>query len=386
MKQIPTFNYEYFFSQSIDLLCVIGPDASIKNANSAWCDTFGYSLEELIGKNCYEFLHPDDLNASRDITIEARDRQVQILNYINRFRHKNGEYRFLEWQCQPSGNNTYCTVRDITDLKIAEEKLQQEQNRLQAIINAQNKYLIRVDVDFKFTYTNKKFIDDFFWYYKTSDCTGLLIFDANNPKQLKRKECLENAATNPGTVYEYEEEIRNYKDQVQYIFWQCIAFVDETGKTSEIQCSGLDITARKLEELQAEALEQEKLLENNIPISTLWDGILLLPMVGTLTAQSAQVIMNTILKTINLNQAKILILDISGIAIMDTAVANYIFKISKSTQLMGCITTVCGISPAVAQTMIGLGIDITQINSTGTLQNALKRSLLFSGLELTAIN
>lgn len=252
-------------------------------------------------------------------------------------------------------------------------------------MDAQNKYLIRLDVDFKFTYANKKFIDEYSWFYQTTDLTGISIFVDNNKTKINRENCIKSALANPGTIYEYEERIRDYNKKVQYLFWQCICLVDEKGNPSEIQCNGLDITERKLQELEAAQIEEENLLKASIPISTLWEGILLLPLVGMLTANRAQSTMDAVLTSINETQAKVLILDLSGIAIMDTQVANYIFKIAKSTHLMGCTTTICGISPAVAETMVTLGIEVQDFHSTGSLQKALLKSLNHTGFELTKL-
>ena len=64
-------------------------------------------------------------------------------------------------------------------------------------------------------------------------------------------------------------------------------------------------------------------------------------------------------------------MDISGVAVVDTAVANYLIRITKATRLMGCNTTISGVSPAIAQTIVELGIDVEGVNTTATMQDAL---------------
>lgn len=125
--------------------------------------------------------------------------------------------------------------------------------------------------------------------------------------------------------------------------------------------------------------EQSKALtEMSTPVTQIWDGILLLPIVGLLDSKRAQDLMQGILTKINTTQSRSAILDISGVAVVDTAVANHIIKITKATQLMGCRCIISGISPAIAQTMVELGIDVETISTTASLKDALEEA--FQGL------
>ena len=107
----------------------------------------------------------------------------------------------------------------------------------------------------------------------------------------------------------------------------------------------------------------------------------MLPIVGILDSKRAQDLMQNILLEINQTQAKVVILDISGVAVVDTAVANHIIKITKATKLMGCICIVSGVSPAIAQTIVELGINVETITTTASLKDALK--LAFNTVEVT---
>jgi rsbT co-antagonist protein RsbR len=122
------------------------------------------------------------------------------------------------------------------------------------------------------------------------------------------------------------------------------------------------------------------LTEMSTPVTQIWDGILLLPIVGLLDSKRAQDLMQGILTKINATQSKMAILDISGVAVVDTAVANHIIKITKATQLMGCRCIISGISPAIAQTMVELGIDVETISTTASLKDALQEA--FQGMNI----
>ncbi len=116
-------------------------------------------------------------------------------------------------------------------------------------------------------------------------------------------------------------------------------------------------------------------LEMSSPIAQLWDGISLLPLVGYIDSNRAQAIMDSVLRNIEQVQPLVFIVDISGVAAIDTAIANHIIKITKATRLMGCVCMLSGISPAVAQTIVELGVHTDEIITTSTMKNAVRRAL-----------
>jgi rsbT co-antagonist protein RsbR len=127
--------------------------------------------------------------------------------------------------------------------------------------------------------------------------------------------------------------------------------------------------------------EQSNMIRQmSTPTIQLWDGVLVLPVVGVIDSMRAQYMMESVLNKILQTYARVIILDIQGVAAMDTAVANHLIKITKAAKLMGCECILSGISPAVAQTIIHLGVEMSEINTKTTLKDAL--STAFSLLEL----
>jgi rsbT co-antagonist protein RsbR len=124
--------------------------------------------------------------------------------------------------------------------------------------------------------------------------------------------------------------------------------------------------------LEKSEAQTRAMMEMSTPVTAIWDDVLMLPIVGILDSKRAQELMYSILSKISVTRSKILILDISGVAVVDTAVANHIIKITKATKLMGCECTLSGISPAIAQTIIELGIDVGSMSTTSTLRDALE--------------
>jgi rsbT co-antagonist protein RsbR len=139
-----------------------------------------------------------------------------------------------------------------------------------------------------------------------------------------------------------------------------------------IQAEGalvVDVYSRRTGEVIAQ--QSRAMIDMSTPIAAIWDGVLMLPLVGILDSQRAEDIMQRMLEKIAEKQAVMFILDISGVAVVDTAVANHLIRMTKAARLMGCETIVSGLSPSVARTIVELGIEVGDMRTTGTLQHAL---------------
>jgi rsbT co-antagonist protein RsbR len=130
--------------------------------------------------------------------------------------------------------------------------------------------------------------------------------------------------------------------------------------------------------------QNNALMEMSTPVTKLWDGILFLPLVGIIDSRRAQDVMTAMLQKITETSSRVFILDISGIAVLDTAVANYLIKITKATTLMGCKCIISGISGAVAQTIVELGIHTDEIMTTGNMQDALEKAFKRAKIKISS--
>jgi len=121
-----------------------------------------------------------------------------------------------------------------------------------------------------------------------------------------------------------------------------------------------------------------------IPVLVLWEDILLVTIFGVVDSKRAQELMETALARIWEVQSRIIILDIRAVPSVDTAVANHFIKISQATKLMGCQCIISGLSPAIAQTIAGLEIDLGELQTRASLLEALELALEMTGLEVVA--
>jgi PAS domain S-box-containing protein len=123
---------ERYFENSLDLLCIADSSGYFLRLNPEWEKTLGFSIAELTGKQFMEFVHPDDVTATRE-ELKALSSQQVVLNFINRYRCRDGSYRWLEWRSFPEGEIIYAVARDITDRKQS-EKLMEGQTRALELI------------------------------------------------------------------------------------------------------------------------------------------------------------------------------------------------------------------------------------------------------------
>jgi len=127
------------------------------------------------------------------------------------------------------------------------------------------------------------------------------------------------------------------------------------------------------------------LMEISTPVTPIWEGILLLPLLGVLDSVRTQDIMEKTLSKIADSRAKVFVMDISGVGAMDTAVANQLIKITKATQLMGCETILSGISPSIARTLVELGVSVGEVRTTATLRDSFELALRAVGVDPTQL-
>ena len=148
--------------------------------------------------------------------------------------------------------------------------------------------------------------------------------------------------------------------------------ITEKVEAARITEAALD-KAREAERIREEL--DRTLQEMSTPVMPIWDAILLLPLVGVVDSARTDDVMRKTLERISETRSKVFIMDISGVPAVDTAVANQLLKITKATQLMGCETIISGLSPAIARTMVDLGVDVGEVRTTATLRDAFALSL-----------
>jgi len=161
------------------------------------------------------------------------------------------------------------------------------------------------------------------------------------------------------------------------------AMAEEMWLTSEI-VDGLGLyTTEAYLKTREETIrrQQEEMLELSTPVVKLWEGILALPLIGTLDSARTQVVMESLLDAIVKTNSKVAIIDITGVPTVDTVVAQHLLKTVTAARLMGADCIISGVRPQIAQTIVHLGINLLDITTKATLSDAFSLAVQRSGFK-----
>ena len=318
-------------------------DGTVVTANENFLRIFGYGLDEVSGKHHRIFCDPE--YAESDEYAEFWQKLGRGEYHEAEFKRlaKGGDELWLQASYNPVFDEDGAPVRVVkfaTDVTASNLQNAEIEGMVQAINRAQA--VIEFDLNGTVITANENFLHIF--GYDLDDIRG----------KHHRIFC------DPGYAELWLQASYN-------------PIFDADGKPLKVVKFAADIT----DEVQKRSLA---LLEMSTPVTKIWDGVLFAPIVGIVDSKRSVDIMDRALSSIADTHANTLLLDIGGVAVVDTAVANHLIKIAKAAVLMGCTTIISGISPAIAQTIAELGIDLGSIQTTSTIESALRESIARSGV------
>ena len=343
-------------------------DGTVISANQNFLRIFDYELDEIVGKHHRIFCDPDYV--ATDAYREFWDRLAGGEYHAAEFKRlsKDGREIWLQASYNPVFDEDGKPLRIIkfaSDVTESRLQLAEYEGKIAAIDKAQA--IIEFELDGTIITANENFLRIF--GYSLDEVVGKhhrLFCDpgyAESPEYTRFWQKLGRGE------YEADEFRRISKDGAE--IWLQASYnpiFDMEGRPLKVVKFASDITM----EVQRRSLA---LLEMSTPVTKIWDGVLFAPIVGIVDSKRSLDIMNKALSSIAETRANTLLLDIGGVAVVDTAVANHLIKIAKAAVLMGCKTIISGISPAIAQTIAELGIDLGAIQTTSTIESALRDSI-----------
>jgi len=166
------------------------------------------------------------------------------------------------------------------------------------------------------------------------------------------------------------------------------ALFDDIWKTTLLldKLALLTVDAFQTTREQLIARQQEELMELSTPVVKLWDGILALPIIGTLDSARTQVVMESLLQAVVQTNSRVAIIDITGVPTVDTLVAQHLLKTVTAARLMGADCIISGVRPQIAQTIVHLGIDLAGVVTKAKLSDAFALALQRTNQAVTRIN
>jgi len=168
--------------------------------------------------------------------------------------------------------------------------------------------------------------------------------------------------------------------------------LDDEGRPLSLVCMNQDVTEQRQLEAERARLNQEMLVarerlisELSAPLIPITENILVLPLIGAVDSARAELIMASLLSGINEYGADVVIVDVTGVPLMDTGVANHLLQMTNAASLVGARTILVGITPRVAQTIIELGVDLSSMTTRSNLQGGVAYALRLQGQRIARI-
>lgn len=356
-------------------------DGTIITANDKFLSVVGYTLEEIKGKH-HRIFCEDSYTFSPEYNafwekLNCGKFDAGVYKRVG----KNNKEVYIQATYNPIfdvNNKPIKVIKFATD--VTERKVQNAEfeSRLSAIDKSQG--TIEFTMDGTIITANEKFLAIVGYPLEEIEGKHHRIFCedsyANSNEYAEFWQKLNRGEFDTGEYRRFGKNGREAFIQATYnpIF-------DLNGKPVRVLKIASDVTEKKRRENES-AKQAALIMDMSTPVMRLWDNILLLPIIGLLDSKRVQLIMEAALQNILDYQARFIILDIQGVPAIDSAVANYLIKVTKATKLMGCNCIVTGMSPQISQALVNLGIELGDIMTQSNLKDGVSTSLKEMGLKL----
>jgi PAS domain S-box-containing protein len=253
------------FNLSHDLLAIIGPDGCFRRINPAFHRVLGFSPEMMAGCDLLRLVHPDDLEVTRQI-VERLKAGEEIVDFVNRYRSKEGGFRWLEWRITPYGDQLMCAVaRDITERQEAENALRESEERLRHFIEHAPAGVAMLDRNLRYLAATKRWKND---HELSGDPRADDDPSPEIPEQWKNalRPCLAGE-----TLRKDEDEFHRADGSVRWLSWEARPWRAADGQIGGILVAAEDITERVKGREALSASEKRLRLAINAAQLGTWD-------------------------------------------------------------------------------------------------------------------
>lgn len=347
---------------------------------------WGRSLAEL-GENpraWIDAIHPDD---QQDAINGFRQMNEIELELEYRIVRPDGDIRWISASSMPMRNDEGQTEQiagfaaDITERKHMLLQLQQSEARFREMAENIGEVVWMVNYpDYDLAYLSPSFEQVWGRSCASLYAREISFLDAIHPDDLQRV----TAKLAKQAEGSYNEEYRIIRPDGSVVWIRDRAFPihDDQGNVTRVVGIASNITEQKQAIAEQQRLQESMiqlqaatLAELSTPLIPISDRVMVLPLIGALDTQRTQQVLTTLLEGVAEQQAQVVIVDITGIRVVDTQVANTLIQAARAVRLLGARVMLTGIRPEVAHTLISLGVDLSDLDTAGTLQSGIANVL-----------
>jgi rsbT co-antagonist protein RsbR len=369
-----------------ELVVRVDPEGRFTYVNEAYCRMFGKTRQELLGATFMPFIHEEDLPSALK-AIEMLEAPPYRLSIELRAMTMDG-WRWLAWDDYAIKDEHGKTIeiqgvgRDITNRKQAEEALRENEERYRNMVENATIGIFRTSVEGKILEANPTTVRILSYASEReliTSVTNLATDVYASPEQ--RAAVMSQMRERDGKA-QMEVDLRQRDGSVIAVNLHIWAVRDNQGNVKWLEGFLEDITEQKRQKEAQELFQQQMieaqqaaLRELSTPLLPLADHVIAMPLIGTMDEERTQQVMETLLEGIARFQADIAILDITGIRVIDTQVAQALMRTAQAVKLLGARVVLTGIQPQIAQTLVHLGADLGGIVTRSTLQSGIAFAL-----------
>ncbi|MCC6557501.1 MAG: PAS domain S-box protein [Polyangiaceae bacterium] len=390
-----TATYEGFFHVWQGMLATITAGGYFRDLTPAWERTLGWSLDELRARPFIDFVHEED----REATLAEVAQLFQgrgSMRFENRCLCKDGSYKWLLWTSfvdtskPPEERLIHSTIAEITDhvetrrrlehgLAEARRELERviaEAQSFRSLLDATSDFVSTADLTGMLTYLNpagRRMVGR-----EDEDPCGKPIPMFHTPSYAEHLQRVGISHAHTHGIWSGEGELVRRDGTVIPISQIIVPLRDTSGQIFASGTMIRDITRSKA--LESELRDRTNRLSAALeamstPLIPITREIVVMPLIGHMDSERAARVMDASLAGVQASGAQVVILDVTGLAVVDSQVAAALVRAARALRLLGARTVLTGIQPAVAQTLVSLGLDLEGITTHGTLQSAIAAAL-----------
>ena len=252
-----------FFDAPLDLLCVADVAGRFVRVSRSWSQLLGHAVGDLEGRPFLDFVHPDDLPATR-VALEQLQHGQDVLQFVNRYLSRDGTYRWIEWRAKPEGGLVFASARDVTKRVVAEESLRASRTKLEDLMAVVGDWLWETDADRRFVSCSEGVRN--LLGYAPEEVLGRKAFDfmvAEDAERL-RVAALEDHAQGLGCSDLVNRNLHRDGHEV-VVRTSCVPVFDSEGRVTGFRGVDKDITAASgAERALRESEERFRLIAENV--------------------------------------------------------------------------------------------------------------------------
>lgn len=384
--------FQAMVERSSEAITVADAAAHIIYANQATYELYRYdhAHQELMGQSVGQFFENASAEAALAAVTPLINGEADVVHLEQIHQRKDGSTFDVDLKLYALHDDTHNIrafvgiARNITAQKQAAKELQDTKDFLESVVNNAPGAIYSLDGTYQYRYLSPNSEKTYGLAWEEMQQNPYLWLDIILPEDRPMVDAVFQAVV-AGQQQSWAMEYRitnRLLGEVRWLSNTGSVMLNEQGQVTRIDGLAIDVTDQKRAEAEQIRLQQELLAAQQVairelstPIIPVMEGIIILPLVGAIDSQRARDITRSLLAGITHNKAKAVIMDITGVDVVDSGVAGHLNKAIQAARLKGSQTIITGISDAVAETVVDLGIDWSQIDTVSNLQAGLRRAM-----------